>query len=88
MFKVKPCKVAQDQNHNLIPNDDFMWKDRRMDWTSGNLDYMAVTETHKAPEGDDVWWIWKYTWDVTPNNTRVEGPLLGNWTDRALLPWA
>ena len=56
--------------------------------TSGNVDYRAVTESHKAEVGDDVWWIWKYTWDATPSCTRVEGPLLGSWTGRAALAWA
>ena len=88
MFKLRLGKVTRDKHHIPLPNDDFMWLDERLDWTSGNVDYRAVTESHKAEVGGDVWWIWKYTWDSTPSCTRVEGPLLGSWTGRAALAWA
>jgi len=88
MFRASPCKVTRDKYHVPLPNDDFMWLDQRMDYTSGDLDYRGITEAHKASEGASVWWIWKYTWDAGSNCTRIEGPLLGSWTDRASLAWA
>lgn len=88
MAKIVYVEAPVDGNNNLLPNDEFMWYDQRMDYTSGNLDYKGVSKIHTAGAGDDVWWIWKYTWDATPNCTRIEGPLLGNWTGRAALGWA
>ena len=87
MSKINHLEVAMDGNKNAVPNDDFMWYDQRMDYTTGDLDYRGVSKTHKADVGDDVWWIWKYTW-AAGDCTRIEGPLLGNWTGRAALAWA
>ena len=88
MARINHVRAALDGNQVPLPNDDFIWYDQRMDYTTGDLDYRGVSMTHKATVGDDVWWIWKYTWDATPNCTRIEGPLLGNWTGRAALDWA
>lgn len=63
------------------------WKDKRFDWTSGDLDYMGLSTTHKAStSAGDLWWIFKFTWSGG-NPTRIEGPLNGNWDDRASLSW-
>lgn len=86
--RIEYVDVALDGDRNVIPTDDFLWRDQRMDYTTGDLDYRGVSKIHKAGVGDDVWWIWKYTWDATPNCTRIEGPLFGNWTGRAALAWA
>ena len=88
MAKITHVEVARDGNGNIMPDDDFMRYDQRMDYTTGDLDYRGVSKTHKAVAAANVWWIWKYTWDATPNCTRIEGPLLGNWTARAALAWA
>ena len=67
---------------------DAYWKDKRFDYTSGDLDYKGLSETHKASTAaGDLWNIWKYTW-VSGNLTRIEGPLVDNWDDRATLSWA
>lgn len=87
-MRIQHVRVPLDGNQTPLPTDAFMWYDQRMDYTTGDLDYKGVSMTHKADVGDDVWWIWKYTWDATPNCTRIEGPLLGNWTGRAGLAWA
>jgi hypothetical protein len=85
--KIQYANVAMDGDNNAMPNDDFMWYDQRMDYTTGDLDYRGVSKIHKADVGDDVWWIWKYTWSGS-NCERIEGPLIGNWTGRAALDWA
>lgn len=66
---------------------DSYWKDKRYDYTSGNLDYKGFSVTHKLAEATATWEIWKYTW-VGTNCTRIEGPLTGSWTGRAALAWA
>jgi hypothetical protein len=78
------------RNHNpYLKSTDIQWKDKRRDYTSGNLDYEGFSLTHKASiTTGDLWWIWKYTWDATPDKTRDEGPLVGNWSGRADLDWA
>ena len=64
------------------------WKDTIFDYTSGNLDYKGCSVTHKASTAaGDLWYVWKYTW-VGTNPTRIEGPIIGNWDDRAGMAWA
>jgi hypothetical protein len=67
--------------------DGSKWKDQRYDYTSGNLDYKGVNETHKAATDSSTWEISKYTWTGS-NITRIEGPLTGSWDGRAALAWA
>ena len=63
------------------------WKDQKFDYTSGDLDYKGLSVTHNAAtDAGDLWSIWKYTW-VGDNPTRIEGPIIGNWDDRAGLSW-
>jgi len=72
----------------VTPIEDNYWKDIRFDFTTGDLDYKGCSVTHKAAEGaGDLWYIWKYTW-AAGLPTRIEGPLVGNWTGRAALDWA
>ena len=67
---------------------DSKWRHVKYDYTSGNLDYMGFSLTHKAStSSDNLWWIWKFTWNATPNLTDREGYLVGNWDDRANLDW-
>ena len=61
--------------------------DQLFDYTSGNLDYKGINESHKAATSATNWLIWKYTWSDS-NNTRIEGPLEGAWDNRASLDWA
>ena len=62
------------------------WEDTLFDFTSGNLDYKGQHTVHKTAEGAATWWIWKYTW-TSGNPTRIEGPLVGSWTNRSSLAW-
>ena len=77
------------RNHNPFLGDDSLhWKDKRFDYTSGNLDYIGNSLIHKAStSSSNLWYIWKYTYDGSSNLTRIEGPLPGNWEDRATLDW-
>ena len=64
------------------------WKYKRFDYTSGDLDYMGKSEHHRAAtDVGSLWYIWKFTWDGT-DLTLMEGPLVGNWDNRASLNWA
>ena len=65
---------------------DAYWKDMRLDFTSGDLDYKGLHIVHGTAEGTATWFIWKYTW-VGGNLTMKEGPLIGSWTGRAALSW-
>lgn len=78
------------RNHNpYLESTDIKWKDQRFDYTSGNLDYLGRSLIHKASTSEStLWWIWKYSFDGSDNLTRIEGPLTGNWDDRAALAWA
>lgn len=67
---------------------EHYWLDKRFDWTSGDLDYLGCSTTHKASTSTgNLWWIMKFSWS-SGNPTRVEGPLNGNWDTRASLAWA
>jgi hypothetical protein len=67
---------------------EINWRDKRYDYTSGNLDYIGFSLSHDPSTSEGQrWWIWKYTWNATPNVTRMEGPVPGNWDDRASLNW-
>ena len=65
-----------------------IWKDVRFDYGTGDLDYRGCNITHKAATDEETWEIWKFTYDVSNNVTRIEGPLSGSWDNRASLDWA
>jgi hypothetical protein len=68
---------------------EINWRDKRYDFTSGNLDYIGRTlNPNASASAGQLWWIWKYTWDVASKLSRMEGPFPGNWDDRASLDWA
>ena len=64
------------------------WKDAQYEYASnGDLLYRGVSTIHSASESDGLlWYIWKYTWS-SGTLVRTEGPLNGNWDDRATLGW-
>jgi hypothetical protein len=63
------------------------WKDKRFDYTSGDLDYKGFSATHKAAtDAGDLWYVWKYTWAGT-DATRIQGPIICNYDDRAGEDW-
>lgn len=73
--------------HQRIQLDGF-WGDVLYAYDiSKNLIYKGATTVHKAPTGDAVWVVWKYTYDGDNDVTRIEGPLAGAWDDRASLDW-
>lgn len=68
-----------------IPKDAV--RDKRLDWTSGDLDYLGISWVSGAStSAGSLWWIKKFTW-VGGNPTRIQGPLQGNWDNRATLGW-
>lgn len=62
------------------------WKDQRMDYLAGKLVYKGLNTAHGISTSDDSWYIQKYTWSAG-TMTRIEGPLVGSWDDRATLGW-
>lgn len=86
-MKITPIR----QNGDLLDKEtglysDERWNDRRFDYTSGDLDYIGKHKKHNALTSDTQWVIIKYTWSGS-NCTRIEGPLIGAWDDRASLSW-
>ena len=79
------------RNHNPMlgaQDIDSKWRHIKYDYTSGNLDYIGFSLTHKASTSSgNLWWIWKFVWNATPNVIGREGYLVGNWDDRASLGW-
>jgi hypothetical protein len=67
--------------------DSSRWHDQRMAYNTGQLIYFGKNLTHKAATDATTWNIWKYTWDGS-DCTRIEGPLVGSWDNRASLAWA
>ena len=64
------------------------WNDQRFEFSGDDLIYKGLNTTHKALTSDTDWYILKYTWDGSGNPTRIEGPLVGSWDNRASLAWA
>ena len=78
------------RNHNPYIGDrsDIKWKDKRLAYSGDDLVYMGNSLIHKASTSTgNLWFIWKYSYTVGVL-TRIEGPLTGNWDDRATLNWA
>ena len=65
---------------------DIQWLDRRFEWSSGDLAYKGLHLNRGASESDPGWYIWKYTWS-NGNPIRIEGPIMGEWNNRASLSW-
>lgn len=62
------------------------WRDKKFDYTSGELDYKGFSLTPNASTSEAIWWIWKYTYTGT-NIIREQGPEYGSWDGRAALDW-
>ena len=71
--------------HELRAN--IYWRDKRMEFTSGNLIYKGTHRQNKADTADTLWAITKYTWTGT-DLTRIQGPLPGAWDNRESLDWS
>jgi len=74
-------------NKEVLASLNVIWRDKRYDYTSGNMDYMGVNTYHAAATTDTDWEIWKFTYDVDKNTVRIQGPLQGSWDNRAALGW-
>ena len=63
-------------------------QDQRLDWdASNNLIYMGSNTVPGAAEASSTWMVQKFTWDAGGNLTRIEGPIAGSWTGRAVIVW-
>lgn len=60
---------------------------KRLDWTSGSLDYVGLNASVTAATSATTWQVWKYTW-TSSNLTLKQGPLTGSWDGRAALAWS
>jgi len=76
--------VTMGDVEKLLAND--YWKDQRLEYSGGDLVYKGFNTTHKAAVNATTWYIWKYTW-VGNDCTRIEGPLVGAWSNNAGLAW-
>jgi len=73
---------------NAYSDETLREHDIRVEYDgSGNILYWAIHPTHKAATSDGGWKIKKYTHGAN-GITRIEGPLVGAWDDRATLSWA
>ena len=75
----------RDRLHQCVLG--MYWHDQRNEWVESNLIYSGVHRLHDAAEGDTEWAIWKYTYNVSNQLIRKEGPLQGSWTGRGSLAW-
>jgi hypothetical protein len=73
------------RDRSQIINLGSYWKDVRREYSNGVLLYEGKHYKHNAPESDEEWAIWKYT--TSNGDVRVEGPLVGSWTNRTGLDW-
>ena len=64
------------------------FKDQRFAYNGSNLEYRGAHFKHNAGTDDELWQIWKYSYDGSDNISRIEGPLEGTWDNRALLSWS
>lgn len=63
------------------------WKDKRLEYSAGDLIYKGFNTSHGAATDAATWYIWKHTWSAG-DLTRIEGPLIGTWDGRADLAWS
>ena len=63
------------------------WKDQRFEYSETNLIYKGVHRLHDVLDTDTEWLVWKFTYDVSDNLIRIEGPLPGSWNGRASIAW-
>lgn len=53
---------------------------------NNNPIYLGYHHDIDADDGDTKWWVWKLTWDVNLNCTKIQRQW-GSWTNRASLGW-
>lgn len=81
-----PITMAGITDRHQIISAGGYFRDKRYDYTSGNLDYTGFHEIHDASVDDTKWLVWKHTWSGS-DQVRVEGPKEGAWSNRASLSW-
>jgi len=84
--KDKDTTVGGIGKKDVLANLNAFWKDKRYDYSSGDLIYMGVCTYHDNATSEEDWEIWKFTYGAD-GIARIEGPLKGSWTGRASLAW-
>uniref|UniRef100_A0A6M3JU69 Uncharacterized protein n=1 Tax=viral metagenome TaxID=1070528 RepID=A0A6M3JU69_9ZZZZ len=62
------------------------WHSKRYEYSSGDLIYMATHRAFNADDSDKNWQVYKLTWS-SGDCTRIQGPVVGSWANRASLGW-
>ena len=76
----------RDRGHQCTLS--IWWKDQKFEYdVSNNLIYRGAHRLHDPADSADEWIVWKYTYDVSNNCTRIEGPIPGTWDGRATMAW-
>ena len=72
----------------LISTNQY-WKDMRFSYDINlNVEYSGVAKNLGASTSSgNHWYVKKYTYDASFNVTRIQGPIEGNWDDRAAMAW-
>jgi len=85
-WSTKPSIEIDDLNVSMGDVEkllaDNYWASKQYDYATGKLDYVGCNTDVSAGDGDTDWYIWKYTW-TGENLTKVQGPRVTSWTNRA-----
>jgi hypothetical protein len=76
-------EAAWEKRFQGAANDYFKDVLREYNSTTLLLTYEGFNKVHQRATSSATWYVWKYTWDINGNNTRVEGPLYIAWDERA-----
>jgi hypothetical protein len=72
----------------LISTNQY-WGEMRFAYNAAkDVEYSGVAKTRGASTSSgNHWYVKKYTYNADLNVTRIEGPIEGNWDDRAAMAW-
>ena len=54
---------------------------------SGNLEYIGINTIDGVDSTISTWQISLVVYDVSGNIDYIEGPIVGEWDEKASLPW-
>lgn len=80
---MRPIKVM---DAGPSTDESIYWPELRFDFTTGDLDYLGKHYSSGAATSDGGWLVWKFTWSSSLP-TRIQGPIVGSWDNRASLSW-
>lgn len=79
-------KMQNINNRPPQPVDLGFWAQIRFDASDVLPDYVGLHDTATAVEADTNWKVYKFTYNVSSEVTRIQF-LYGSWTGRAALSW-